>query len=261
MSQLYENDSQKDTLAARAQLNREILKCYTEANNRDSTILLAKEVFQYKRQLNALQVRDLDIKSDELSIWVAYLTIAYKLSKLLALSILTLPGLVLFAPVFPVARYYSKDKARFLTSISPFRISGTDTLATSKILASLATVPSLYILYTVLLIGTAHRYQQVHQLVGMSFGGAALLAMLILICLSLLTVVSLYTGDMVVDIWKTLRPLILSLVPSSRVALRSLRAQRKNLAYKVTNFINTSEVCRTFELEATPMSAFSDRGI
>jgi len=259
MSQLYnDNNRQQDTLAARFQLNRDILKCYLEAKRRDSIILLAKEVLQYRVQLNALQIRDRDIKSKELSLWLTYLTIAYKLSIMLVLSILMLPGLVLFAPVFLAAKNYSEDKARFLASISPFRIAGRDTLATSKMLASLATAPSFYILYTVLLMGGMYRYQQVRQLVGMSFKATALLAVLVLICLTLLTIISLHTGDMVADVWKTLRPLILSLIPSSAIELKRLRAQRQDLTYKVTNFINASEAYNTFEAEATPTSVFAD---
>jgi glycerol-3-phosphate O-acyltransferase / dihydroxyacetone phosphate acyltransferase len=260
MSQLYsEGNTLKESLAARSQLNRDILKCYTEQKDQDNIVLLAKEVLRYKQQLNALQIRDHDVKSNALPHRLTHLTVAYKLSILILLSVLTLPGLVLFAPVFLRAKYYSEENAKFLTSISSNRIMGRDTLATSKILSSLSTAPILYTMYTALLVGGLYHYQPVPQLVGLSIRGAVLLSVFVLICLSLITVSSLYIGDRVVDIWKSLRLWILSLAPSNVVVLKRLQEQRKDLSRKVTYFINTSQAYRTFEAEITPTSAFIDQ--
>jgi len=238
MTQLYAtNTRNKGGLAARAKINRDILKRYTQQKDRDRVIVLAGELLRYKEGLTSLHIRDRDFNTNDQSLLVTCTTIAFKLCLLLLLVIPTLPGLVLFVPVFLVADKYAKKKAVFLTSISTFRITGQDTVTTWRLLASLAVAPPLYWLYTMVLVSGVCLYHHVPHAFTTAPNLIMIFALFVFVELCLVTVISLFTGDLLMDTFLSLRCHILS-ISSSAIALRNLREQRARLKNKVAEFVS-----------------------
>jgi glycerol-3-phosphate O-acyltransferase/dihydroxyacetone phosphate acyltransferase len=238
MTQLYAtNTRNKGGLAARAKINRNILKRYTQQKDQDDVIVLAGQLLRYKQRLASLHIRDRDINANEQSLLITCTKVVFKLCILLLLAIPTLPGLVLFAPVFLVAHKYANKKAVFLTSISSFRVTGRDTISTWTILASLAIAPPLYGLYTMALISGVCMYHQVLDAFTTSPILIMIFALLIFVGLCMVTVISLFTGDLLMDTLSSLRHHILAISPSA-IALRKVREQRASLKSKVVEFVN-----------------------
>jgi glycerol-3-phosphate O-acyltransferase/dihydroxyacetone phosphate acyltransferase len=238
MTQLYAaNTRSKGGLAARAKINRNILKRYTQQKDQDHVIVLAGELLRYKQRLTSLHIRDRDINTNEQSLLITCTKIAFKLCLLLLLVIPTLPGLVLFVPVFLVAHKYANKKAVFLTSISSFRVTGRDTIATWRLLASLTVAPPLYWLYTMALVSGVCLYHQVLHALTTSPVLIMIFALFVFVGLWMVTVISLFTGDLLMDTLSSLRRHILSISPSA-IALKSLREQRARLKSKVVEFVN-----------------------
>jgi glycerol-3-phosphate O-acyltransferase/dihydroxyacetone phosphate acyltransferase len=241
MTQLYAaNTKNKGGLAARAKINRNILKRYTQLKDQEHVIVLAGELLRYKQRLTSLHIRDRDINTNEQSLIITCTMIAFKLCLLLLLVIPTLPGLVLFSPVFLVAHKYANKKAVFLTSISSFRVTGRDTIATWRLLASLAVAPPLYGLYTMALVSSVCLYPQVLHAFTTSLILIMIFAPFIFVALWMVTVISLFTGDLLMDTLSSLRRHILSISPSA-IALRKLREQRARLKGKVVEFVNGTD--------------------
>jgi glycerol-3-phosphate O-acyltransferase/dihydroxyacetone phosphate acyltransferase len=238
MTQLYvANTRNKRGLAARAKINRNILKRYTQQKDQDHVIVLVGELLRYKQRLTSLHIRDRDINTNEQSLLITCTKIAFELCLLFLLVIPTLPGLVLFIPVFLVAHKYADKKAVFLTSISSFRVKGRDTIATWRLLASLAVAPPLYGLYTMALVSGVRLYYQVLHAFTTSPILIMIFALFVFVGLWMTTVISLFTSDLLMDTLSSLRRHILSISPST-IALRKLREQRASLKSKVIEFVN-----------------------
>jgi glycerol-3-phosphate O-acyltransferase/dihydroxyacetone phosphate acyltransferase len=238
MTQLYAaNTRNKGGLAARTKINRNILKRYMQQKDQDHVIDLAGELLRYKQRLTSLHIRDRDINTNEQSLLTTCTKIAFKLCLVLLLVIPTLPGLVLFLPVLLVAHKYATKKAVFLTSISSFRVTGRDTIATWRLLASLAVAPPLYGLYTMAVVSGVCLYHQVLHAFTTSPILIMIFALFVFVGLWIVTVISLFTGDLLMDTLPSLRHHILSISPSA-IALRKLREQRARLKSKVVEFVN-----------------------
>jgi glycerol-3-phosphate O-acyltransferase/dihydroxyacetone phosphate acyltransferase len=238
MTQLYgPNTRNKGGLAARVKINRNILKRYTQQKDQDDVIVLAGQLLQYKQRLTSLHIRDRDINTNEESLLITCTKIAFKLCLLFLLIIPTLPGLVLFLPVFLAAHKYANKKAVFLTSISSFRVTGRDTIATWRILASLAVAPPLYGIYSMALISGVCLYHHALHAFTTSPILIMIFALFVFVGLCMATVISLFTGDLLMDTLSSLRLHILSVSPSA-IALRKLREQRARLKSKVVEFVN-----------------------
>ena len=161
----------------------------------------------------------------------------YRVSKLSVLAIGTLPGLVLFSPVFIAARTYSHKKTKEALAASTVKIRGNDVMATWKILVAGILAPLLYTYYTVLIVLWT-RYNQINGLVPerMSVWVIILAAYIIF---PMVTYAALIFGETGMDILKSLRPLVLCLSPSSVGILTQLREQRTELSQQVTELVDT----------------------
>lgn len=191
----------------------------------------------YNSQLRQLGIRDHQVEYAKFSLPTVVFTLLYRLSKLITMAAFTLPGLVLFAPVFIVTKMISRKKAREALAASTVKLQGRDVMATWKLLVALAFAPLLYAFYTtVLTIWTYHnRVQgQVPEWVPLW-----MVVLFGVVFFPTITFAALRIGEVGIDILKSIRPLILSLNPSSANTIEKLRQRRIELSKELTDVINT----------------------
>lgn len=219
------------------ELNRRLVKGYTQHKNDPRIVNLKKSVNDYNEQLWLLGVRDHQVEYAKFSISKVIFTLIYRLGKLGVLTIGTLPGLVLFAPVFISSKLISIKKSREALAASTVKLQGRDVMATWKLLVALAFAPILYATYTILLTYWTHQ----NRVQGYMPEWVPLWMVVVfgLGFFPSITFAALRIGETGMDIVKSLRPLVLSLYPTSANTLQQLREKRATLSREVTDVINT----------------------
>lgn len=219
------------------ELNRRLVKGYTQHKNEPRIVNLKKSVNEYNKQLWLIGVRDHQVEYAKISIPKVVFTLIYRLGKLGVLTIGTLPGLVLFAPVFICSKIISTKKSREALAASTVKLQGRDVMATWKLLVALAFAPILYATYTILLTYWTHR----NRVQGYIPEWVPLWMVIVfgVVFFPSVTFAALRIGETGMDIVKSLRPLVLSLYPTSANTLQKLREKRVMLSHEVTEVINT----------------------
>lgn len=219
------------------ELNRRLVKGYAHFKDDPRIANLRNSIVNYNKRLRILGIRDHQVAYAKFSIIQVIATLIYRLGKLVLLTIGTLPGLILFAPVFVATKYLSIKKSQEALAASSVKLQGRDVMATWKLLIALAFAPAVYAFYT-----TAFTYwtwrNRVQGLVP-EWVPLWLVIMLGMVLFPTITFAALRIGEVGMDIVKSLRPLVLSLNPSSANTLVKLRAKRVALAQQVTDAINT----------------------
>jgi glycerol-3-phosphate O-acyltransferase/dihydroxyacetone phosphate acyltransferase len=234
---LYNPTGKKLPLPMVVELNRRLVKGYTHYKDDPRIVSLKKSVTDYNKQLRYLNIRDHQVEYAKFSIPKVVFLLLYRLGKISVLSIGVLPGLVLFAPVFVASKIISIKKSKEALAASTVKLQGRDVMATWKLLVALAFAPILYNLYTILLTYWTYR----NRVQGHMPDWVPLWAVIIFgyIFFPAITFAALRFGEVGMDIVKSLRPLVLSLNPSSSNTIHKLRQRRAQLSSEVTEVINT----------------------
>jgi glycerol-3-phosphate O-acyltransferase/dihydroxyacetone phosphate acyltransferase len=219
------------------ELNRRLALGYERYKDDRRIVELKGAVLDYNRQLRYLGLRDHQVQYARMSLPRVVAKFLYRIVTLLALSIAVLPGVVLFSPVFIASKVISIKKAREALAGSTVKIQGRDVMATWKILVALVLTPTLYHVYSIAL--TAKTYQdrmwgRVPEWVPLwvvYFGAWPLMIAI--------TMASLRFGEVGMDIFKSLRPLVVCLNPQSSYNIQQLRTRRADLSERVTDLIMT----------------------
>jgi glycerol-3-phosphate O-acyltransferase / dihydroxyacetone phosphate acyltransferase len=234
---LYNPTGKKLPLPMVVELNRRLVKGYTHYKEDPRIISLKKSVTAYNKQLRYLNLRDHQVEYAKFSIPKVIFLLLYRLAKISVLSIGVIPGLVLFAPVFVASKIISIKKSREALAASTVKLQGRDVMATWKLLVALAFAPILYNFYTILLTYWTYR----NRVQGYVPDWLPLWAVIIFgyVFFPAITFAALRFGEVGMDIVKSLRPLVLSLNPSSSNTIHQLRERRAQLSAEVTDVINT----------------------
>ncbi|RFU31674.1 hypothetical protein B7463_g4701, partial [Scytalidium lignicola] len=234
---LYNPTGKKLPLPVVVELNRRLVKGYTHYKDDPRIVSLKEAVSQYNKQLRYLNLRDHQVEYAKFSIPKVVFTLIYRVLKISILSIGVLPGLILFAPVFIATKVISKKKSAEALAASTVKLQGRDVIATWKLLVSLAFAPLLYNFYTILLTYWTYR----NRVQGFVPDWVPLWGVMIFgyIFFPAITYTALRFGEVGMDILKSLRPLMLSLNPSSNNTIHKLRKRRQELSAQVTELINT----------------------
>ena len=234
---LYNPTGKKLPLPMVVELNRRLVKGYTQYRDDPRIIHLKKSVNDYNKQLRLLNLRDHQVEYARFSVLKVIVTLLYRLGKLIVLAIFTLPGLILFAPVFIASKIISVRKSHEALAASSVKIQGRDVMATWKLLVALAFAPILYAFYTTLFTYMTYR----NRLFGVVPESIPLWAIVLLldVIFPATTFAALRFGEIGMDIFKSLRPLVLSLNPTGANTLVRLREQRLKVSNEVTELINT----------------------
>ncbi|KAL8683562.1 MAG: hypothetical protein Q9186_000474 [Xanthomendoza sp. 1 TL-2023] len=234
---LYNPTGKKLPLPMIVELNRRLVQGYTHYKDDPRMLNLKKSVNDYNKQLWLLGVRDHQVEYAKFSIPKVVFTLIYRLGKLSLMALGTLPGLVLFAPVFIATKLISIRKSREALAASTVKLAGRDVIATWKLLVAMGFAPLLYVFYTFLL--TSWTYRSRVQGYMPDWVPLWLVVFLSFIFFPAITFTALRFGETGMDILKSLRPLVLSLNPTSANTLVKLRQKRSELSIEVTDLINT----------------------
>ncbi|RAR06957.1 ctr1 suppressor protein [Stemphylium lycopersici] len=220
---LYNSKGTKLPLPRIVELNRRLVQGYERYKDDPRIVELKKEVITYNGKLKALGLRDHQVQYAKMHPIKAAGLFFYRLGKLLFLSLLVLPGTLLFSLVFIVTKVVSIKKAREALAASNVKVQARDVMATWKLLVAMAAAPAAYACCNGYLPdGIQKRWLILPQLV----------------VYVTLTYGALRFGEVAMDILKSLGPLWKMMNPFSNSELVKLQERRENLAQRVNDIIN-----------------------
>ena len=145
---------------------------YLHYQHEPRIIDLRNRVISYNRLLRDMGIGDHQVERASNRSLKSALLLVYRTGLLLWWTMLSLPGIILHAPVFILAKIISRQKAKGklrltvigITDISEalaastVKIEARDVVGTWKVLVSLAVVPALYLIYTGVALWLCNRY-------------------------------------------------------------------------------------------------------
>lgn len=164
-------------------------------------------------------------------------TLLQRIFRVTLFFFLSLPGSIMFLPIFVGSHFYSKKKQREGLKKSSVKIEGKDLIATLKLIVALLMAPSLYITYTIILMVLHQRRSKYVWWVWVPTENKVIQFIYFYMLLVLVAYSSLKTGEIGFDLFKSLRPLMISLVyPQDYI--HELQTRRKELSNEVTEICN-----------------------
>lgn len=250
---LYMSANKKMPLSLVIDFNRRLLQGYSRYQNDIRVVNVKKSVLDYNRRLRALGIKDHQVEWGDVKHrpwWLILLILVSRISGLALLAIGTLPGLFLFWPVFVTTKAISVQKQRKALAASEVKIQARDIVSTWKILVAMGLAPSLYVWYTAIV--TTWLYHNRHDGFYTNYLPRRMNASLyvpkyvplwmFMVCLFalmiILTFAALRTGEIGMDVIKSLPPLLVVLDPQSASSLLKLREHRQALSGQVTDLIS-----------------------
>lgn len=233
---LYNPTGKKLPLPVVVELNRRLCMGYEKYKNDERISGLSKDVKDYNSQLRYLNLKDHQVQYAHMSYLKAIFLLVYRSIKLVILLLCTIPGLLLFSPVFVATKIISRKKAKTALAGSTVKIQGRDVMATWKILVALGFAPTLYHFYSILLVSRVWY----DRFWGHVPGWVPLWVVYFAVwpAMVAITFASLRFGEVGMDIFKSLRPLVLCLSPMSSFNIQKLKTKRAELSVAVTDLIN-----------------------
>ncbi|KAJ6163125.1 hypothetical protein N7497_003104 [Penicillium chrysogenum] len=228
---LYNTKGKNLPLPMVVELNRRLVKGYAHFKDDPRIVELRKSIVGYNKQLRLLGIRDHQVAYAKFSILQV---VATQTSTLNNRDASRSPALY---PIFIATKYLSAKKSKEALAASTVKLQGRDVMATWKLLIALAFAPALYAFYTASLTYWTY-WNRVNGVVP-DWVPLWLVVIVGMVLFPTITFAALRIGEVGMDIIKSLRPLVLSLNPSSANTLVKLRERRAALAQQVTDAINT----------------------
>ncbi|KAK4689722.1 hypothetical protein P7C73_g377, partial [Tremellales sp. Uapishka_1] len=228
---LYKTPGQHLTLGQVVELSKRFMEGYLHYQHEPRIIELRKRISAYNRLLRDMSLADHQVERATNRSVKSLLLLVYRTGLLLWWGMLSLPGVVLHAPVFILAKVVSRRKAKEALAASTVKIQGRDVLATWKVLVSLVVVPSLYVFYAAVATFLAYRYDYFE-------GWRVYMPLVMFAFLPSLGYSALKFGEAGMDVAKSLRPLFISLWPGDQHELNKLRHMRETLSNDISEIID-----------------------
>ena len=218
------------------ELNRRLVQGYERYKANPRIIDLKREVVTYNRRLKALGIRDHQVQYAKMSWIKAFGLFWYRVAKLLFLSLLVLPGTLLFSLVFVATKLISIKKAKEALAASNVKVQARDVMATWKLLVAMGVAPIAYAWYTC--IGLYwYSYNNFNGYLPPGIQKRWLIIPQLIIYITV-TYGALRFGEVGMDIFKSLGPLWQMMNPFSSNELVKVQKRRENLAKRVNEIIN-----------------------
>jgi glycerol-3-phosphate O-acyltransferase/dihydroxyacetone phosphate acyltransferase len=227
---LYSNNfSSKLSIASVVEMNRRLLHGYLHYKNEPKIEKLKNDILKYNEDLKSMRIPDHLVGNTPIKSKLSILGELFQTSsQILILTILALPGIILFSPVFIATKKISEKKRKEALAGSTVKIRGNDVIATWKILVSMGFAPILYTIYSLVGIKIVHLYYP---------ATSKLFAFSIFYLVSVLVTYSaLIFGDKGMDLYKENRASWLMLTNKQR--FEDLKVQRDKLSSEITDAIN-----------------------
>lgn len=218
------------------ELNRRLVRGYERYKDDPRIVELKKEVIAYNAKLEALGIRDHQVDYAKMHPIAAAGLFLYRIGKLVVLSVLVLPGTLLFSLVFIATKFYSIKKAREALAASNVKVQARDVMATWKLLVAMVAAPAAYAWYIIIGLFWYSRNNCNGYLPAGIQKRYLIIAQLIVYVT--ITYGSLRFGEVAMDILKSLGPLWKMMNPFSSSELVKLQERRKDLASRVNDIIN-----------------------
>ncbi|KAF8902154.1 glycerol-3-phosphate O-acyltransferase [Mucidula mucida] len=228
---LYKTPFEHPTLGQVVEMNRRLLEGYQVFKDEPQVVQLRKDVLKYNRMLRDLGLRDHQVPRARKASLAALGLLGYRTCLLLVWTALALPGTILNGPLLILASILSRKKAKEALAASTVKIAGRDVLATWKVLISMGVAPVLYGLYAALATLLVVRAR-------LPFKYRILTPFAVTAALPFMNFAALKFGEAGFDVLKSLRPLILAVLPGQQKQLDKLKATREQLSNQVSNVIN-----------------------
>ncbi|AGO11979.1 AaceriAGR301Cp [[Ashbya] aceris (nom. inval.)] len=217
-------------LAAVVEMNRKLSIGYTKHREHPRIKHLMLAIRDYDAQLYSLGLKDHQVDElrnpNEKAVYIIFLFLT-RLFNVLVFAALSLPGALLFTPIFITCHFYSQKKAKEGLKRSLVKIKGDDLIATWKLVVAFCMTPALYAVYAALL--TFLIFNHFPPLIFANKIGTFMCYYVLLLAT---TYASFVIGEIGMDVFKSLPPLFISLIyPSQK--LQELREIRKNLSAEV----------------------------
>ncbi|KAN0059865.1 Glycerol-3-phosphate/dihydroxyacetone phosphate acyltransferase [Thecaphora frezii] len=220
---LYKAPGQTLSLGRTVELNRKFIMGYLKFKDEPRVMKLKEDILRYNKMLKYAGLRDHQVERATRAGWRSLGLLFYRLGLLGFWGGLALPGAVLNSPIIVLAKVISHRKAKEALAASQVKIAGRDVLATWKVLVSLGVAPVLYSFYAGLATYLAHRYQLPlkHQL---------LMPLYTLTVLPTMSYSALKFAEVGIDIYKSLPPLFVSLLPGNHKVILDLQRTRAQIS-------------------------------
>lgn len=220
---LYRAPGQSLSLGQTVELNRKFIMGYLQFKDEPRVVKLRDEILRYNKKLRYAGLRDHQVERATRAGWRSLGLLAYRLGLLGLWGGLALPGAILNSPIIVLAKIISHKKAKEALAASQVKVAGRDVLATWKVLVSLGVAPVLYTFYAALATYIAHK-------VDVSPRTRALMPLYTLIVLPTMSYSALKLAEVGIDIYKSLPPLFVSLIPGNHKVILDLQQTRAKIS-------------------------------
>ncbi|KAJ5133730.1 hypothetical protein N7526_005095 [Penicillium atrosanguineum] len=218
---MYNTKGKKLPLPMVVELNRRLVKGYNHFKDDPRIVNLRKSIVNYNKQLRILGGRYFDLSSGQVGspyhrnpTWTASLYSGFRRDEISV-----------------------DEEIQGGTGCLLGQLQGRDVMATWKLLIALAFAPAVYAFYTTMFTYWTY-WNRIQGLVP-DWVPLWLVVVIGVVIFPTISFAALRIGEVGMDIVKSLRPLVLSLNPSSANTLVKLRAKRAMLAQQVDEAINT----------------------
>lgn len=237
---LYQPDNHRFSLPLVVEINRRLLVGYKKYKD-DSRIINIKEmVHRYNDELYSMGLKDHqvhDLKTSFMGVLQSLVTLVTRVARLSVLFTMSIPGAVLFMPIFVLASRVSKKKAKAGLKASLVKIKGTDIIATWKLIVALVLAPVLYVTYSLTMIVLLARGNKYVSHLWVPFSNKFMQFVYFYALLVFTTYASLKTGEIGMDLFKSLPPLVVSIF-SPNIKIKEIKEMRSRLSSEITLVCN-----------------------
>ncbi|CAE7155235.1 unnamed protein product [Rhizoctonia solani] len=228
---LYKTPGQHLTLGQVVELNKRFIEGYIHFKDEPRIQALRKSVLDYNRSLRDLGIRDHQVPNARRATWKTFGLLVYRVGLLAVWTAFSLPGVILNGPIFILASILSRKKAKEALAASTVKVAGRDVMASWKVLISMVVTPFLYSFYALLATIVVAR-------AGAPLAYQLWAPFLVMAALPLIGYSALKFGEAGMDVLKSLRPLVVQLIPGQTEQLERVKRQRAEIANELVECIN-----------------------
>lgn len=220
---LYTPTGAHPTLSQVVHLNRQFIIGYSKHKDEPRVQKLKEDILRYNKMLIYAGLRDHQVERATRAGWRSLGLLGYRLFLLGLWGGLALPGVVLNSPIILLAKIISRRKAKEALLASQVKVAGRDVVATWKVLVSLGITPVLYALYAGVATYLAHKHglRTRHQL---------FMPLYTMTAMPMLAYSTVKFSEVGLDIYKSLPPLFVSLMPGNYKVIKELQETRVRIA-------------------------------
>ncbi|CEH17773.1 GLYCEROL-3-PHOSPHATE O-ACYLTRANSFERASE 1 [Ceraceosorus bombacis] len=228
---LYTPPGVHPSLSQVVEINRRMIVGYLKFKDDPRIQQLKANVLRYNKMLAYAGLKDHQVERATRAGWRSLGLFFYRLGLLGLWGGLALPGVVLNAPIIILAKIISARKAKEALAASQVKLMGRDVLATWKVLVSMGITPVLYCFYAGVATYVAYRN-------GVSPSHLRRTPLYVLGGMPMLAYSTLKFSEVGIDIYKSLPPLFVSLLPGNQKAILELQATRSKISAELHEVID-----------------------